>query len=42
VLATFKVKHEAIEWAKKNGYTPRVTCVRNLNDKKRGDHWLTL
>jgi hypothetical protein len=42
VLATFKVKQEAIEWAKKNGYTPRVTCVRHLNDKKKGDRWLTL
>jgi hypothetical protein len=39
VLVTFKTQREAIEWAKKNGHTPRVARVRHLNDKKKPDHW---
>jgi hypothetical protein len=34
VLATFKTRHEAIEWAKKNGHSPHVARVRHLNDRK--------
>lgn len=30
---------EAIAWCKANGYTPLVARVRNLNDKKKPDHW---
>jgi hypothetical protein len=41
VLATFKTQHEAIEWAKDNGHNPLVARVRNLNDKKKADHWRT-
>jgi len=39
VLATFKTQHEAVKWAKDNGHHPLVARVRNLNDKKRPDHW---
>jgi hypothetical protein len=39
VLAAFKTQHEAIDWAKKNGHSPHVARVRNLNDKKKPDHW---
>jgi hypothetical protein len=39
VLATFETQHEAIEWARKNGHAPLVARVRDLNDKKRPDHW---
>jgi hypothetical protein len=39
VLTTCKTQREAIEWARKNGYTPLVARVRHLNDKKRPDHW---
>jgi hypothetical protein len=39
VLATFKTQHEAIEWAKKNGHKPHVARVRQVNDKKKADHW---
>jgi hypothetical protein len=38
-LATFKTQHDAIEWAKKNGYRTHVARVRQLNDKKKPDHW---
>jgi hypothetical protein len=38
-LATFKTQREAIDWAKKNGHHPLVARVRNLNDKKKADHW---
>jgi hypothetical protein len=38
-LATFKTQHEAIEWAKKNGYRTHVARVRQLNDKRKPDHW---
>ncbi len=38
-LATFKTQHEAIEWARNNGYSPHVARVRHLNDKKVPDHW---
>jgi hypothetical protein len=38
-LATFKTQREAIEWAKKQGHDPLVARVRNLNDKKKPDHW---
>jgi hypothetical protein len=39
VLHEAKTQHEAIEWAKRNGHTPHVARVRNLNDKKKPDHW---
>jgi hypothetical protein len=39
VLGTFKTQHEAIEWAKQNGYTAHVARVRHLNDKKTPGHW---
>jgi hypothetical protein len=39
VLATFGTQAAAIEWAKANGHTPHVARVRDLNDKKRPDHW---
>ena len=39
VLGTFKTQHEAIAWAKKEGHTPLVARVRDLNDKKKPDHW---
>ena len=39
VLATFKTQHEAIAWAKNNGHVPHVARVRDLNDKKKPDHW---
>jgi hypothetical protein len=39
VLATFKTQQEAINWAKKDGYTPLVPRVRHLNDKKKPDQW---
>jgi hypothetical protein len=39
VLATFKAQHEAIAWAKSQGHAPHVARVRNLNDKKKPDHW---
>ena len=38
-LATFKTQHDAIEWAKKNGYRTHVARVRQLNDKNKPDHW---
>ena len=31
--------HEAIDWAKSSSHAPLVARVRNLNDKKRPDHW---
>lgn len=39
VLATFPTQREAIEWARRQGHAPLVARVRNLNDKKRPDHW---
>ena len=39
VLATFKTQAEAIKWSKDNGHHPHVARVRNLNDKKKPDHW---
>jgi hypothetical protein len=39
ILATFRTQHEAIDWAKKQGYAPHVARVRHLNDKRRPDHW---
>ena len=39
VLHTSNTQHEAIQWAKTNGHTPHVARVRNLNDKKKPDHW---
>jgi hypothetical protein len=39
VLAEFKIQKEAIDWARDNGHTPLVARVRDLNDKKRPDHW---
>jgi hypothetical protein len=38
-LATFKTQHDAIEWAKKNGYRTHIARVRQLNDKRKPDHW---
>lgn len=38
-LATFRTQAEAIAWAKNNGHSPHVARVRQLNDKKRPDHW---
>ncbi|MDA9430495.1 hypothetical protein XH88_01575 [Bradyrhizobium sp. CCBAU 51627] len=38
-LGSFKTQKEAIDWAKKNGHSPRVARVRHLNDKKKPDHW---
>jgi hypothetical protein len=39
VLATTRTQREAIDWAKKNGHRPHVARVRDLNDKKKPDHW---
>ena len=39
VLRTFKTQREAIDWAKGNRHSPLVARVRNLNDKKKPDHW---
>jgi hypothetical protein len=39
VLHTGKRQEDAIEWAKKNGYSPHVARVRHLNDKKKPDQW---
>jgi hypothetical protein len=39
MLETFNTQKEAIDWATKNGHTPRVARVRHLNDKKKLDHW---
>jgi hypothetical protein len=39
VLATFKTQHEAVTWAKNQGHAPHVARVRNLDDKKKPDHW---
>jgi hypothetical protein len=35
VIDTFKIQHDAIDWAKNQGRTPRVARVRRLNDKKK-------
>lgn len=39
VLGTFGTQKAAIDWAKANNHTPHVARVRQLNDKKRPDHW---
>ena len=39
VMHTAKTQREAIDWAHKKGHTPLVARVRELNDKKRPDHW---
>ena len=39
VLHTAKTQAEAIEWARKEGHHPLVARVRQINDKKRPDHW---
>jgi hypothetical protein len=39
VLATFKTQHDAIAWAKSQNHAPLVARVRELNDKKKPDHW---
>lgn len=39
VLRAFKTQQEAIDWAKKQGCSPLVARVRQLNDKKFPDHW---
>lgn len=38
-LASFRTQHEAILWARGQGYTPLVARVRHLNDKRVPDHW---
>jgi hypothetical protein len=39
ILVAFKTQEQAIEWARKQGYTPLIARVRHLNDKKLPDHW---
>jgi hypothetical protein len=39
VLATFKDQHDAAEWAASQGHAPLIARVRELNDKKKPDHW---
>ena len=39
VLHSAKTQEDAISWAKKNGHSPHVARVRDLNDKKVPDHW---
>lgn len=39
VLHSSGTQREAIEWARKQGHSPLVARVRNLNDKKKPDHW---
>jgi len=39
VLGIFRTQKEAVDWSKAKGHTPHVARVRNLNDKKRPDHW---
>src|SRR5665213_4574682 len=39
VVRPLQTQAEAIAWAKSNGHSPHVARVRNLNDKKRPDHW---
>jgi hypothetical protein len=40
VLATFRTRREAIEWAQRQGHDPLVARVRHLNpDKEKPAHW---
>jgi hypothetical protein len=39
VLATFRTQREAIDWARSQGHAPLIARVRNVNDKKKPDHW---
>lgn len=39
LLGTFDTQQEAIAWARHNRHSPRVPRVRDLNDKKKPDHW---
>ena len=39
ILKTTATQKAAIDWAKANGHSPHVARVRNLNDKKKPDHW---
>lgn len=39
VLADCKTQKEAVDWATSNGHAPLVARVRDLNDKKKPDHW---
>jgi hypothetical protein len=39
VLGTFKTQHDAADWAKSQGHAPLIARVRELNDKKKPDHW---
>jgi hypothetical protein len=39
VLHTAGTLAEALAWARKQGHSPLVAGVRNLNDKKNPDHW---
>jgi len=38
-LHTSKTQQEAIDWARNKGHEPLVARVRDLNDKKKPDHW---
>jgi hypothetical protein len=37
-LGTFKIRKEAIDWAKAKGHAPLVARARLLNGKKNPDH----
>lgn len=39
VLHTSKTQAEAIIWARAQGFTPLVARVRDINDKRKRDHW---
>jgi hypothetical protein len=39
VLGTFRTQHDAIAWAKGQGHIPLIARVRDLNDKRKPDHW---
>jgi hypothetical protein len=39
MLGAFKTQREAIDWARKNNYSPLVARVRHLNEKKVPDDW---
>lgn len=38
-LGTFKSQGKAIAWARKRGHEPLLARVRELNDKKKPEHW---
>ena len=39
VLGTFRTQHEGIAWARSQGHAPLVSRVRDMNNKKKPDHW---